>query len=120
MAGTTLDDVVVPTFTQGLKTLDHIITKAEEYAKSKGLDANEVFPGARLIEDQNPLTFQVQNATKIVKITLDRLTGVPSQPFEDRENTIEDLHKRIGLALELLKKITPGSYAQQETKEIDL
>jgi hypothetical protein len=93
MSGTTLDDVVVPTFTKGLKTLDHILTKAEECAKEKGIDANAVFPAARLIEDQNPLTFQVQNVTKTVKVTLGRLTGVQSRPFEDKRR-----HSKISIS----------------------
>jgi hypothetical protein len=119
MSGTTLDDVVIPLLTKGLKTFDHIITKAEEYAKAKGIDANS-FLEARLIDDQNPLVFQLQNATKTVKITLGRLTGVQSAPFEDKEKTIEDLHKRIHEALELLKSVKPGAFKAQEEEQIDL
>jgi len=119
MSGTTLDDVVIPLFTKGLKTFDHIITKAEEYAKAKGIDANS-FLEARLIDDQNPLVFQLQNATKTVKVTLGRLTGVQSAPFEDKENTVEDLHKRLNEALELLKSVKPGAFKAQEEEQIDL
>jgi hypothetical protein len=120
MSGTTLDDVVIPFFTKGLKTFDHILTKAEEYAKTKGLDANTAFFEARLIADQNPLVFQVQNATKTVKATLGRLTGVQSAPFEDKEKNFDDLHKRIQEALELLKSVKPGAYKAQEEQQIDL
>jgi hypothetical protein len=120
MSGTILDDVVVPTFTNGLKTLDHIITKAEEYAKAKGIDADAVFPGARLIEDQNPFIFQVQNATKTVKVTLGRLTGVDSTPFEDNQVTIADLHKRVQEAIELLSSVEKGAFKAQEAKEVDV
>lgn len=120
MSNTTLDDVVIPLFINGLKTLDHILDKAEEYAKLKGVDANAIFPAARLIEDQNPLTFQVQNATKTVKVTLGRLTGVQSEAFEDKEKTIEDLHKRIREALKLLNAIEPGSFRAQEEEEVEV
>jgi hypothetical protein len=120
MATSILDDIAVPTFTNGLKTLDHILTKAEEYAKTKGLDANAVFAGARLIEDQNPLTFQVQNATKTVKTTLGRLTGVQYEPFVESEKTFEDLHKRIQDTLDLLQSIKPGAYAKKEEEQVDM
>jgi hypothetical protein len=113
---TTLEEVVIPLFTKGLKTLDHILTKAESYAQEKDLDANAIFPSARLIEDQNPLTFQIQNATKTVKTTLGRLTGSQPVPFEDKEKTIEDLHARIRETLELLK----GPFEAKEDELVDV
>lgn len=113
-----LDEVAIPQFIGGLKTLDHILTKAEDYAKSKGLEAT-IFPGARLIEDQNPLTFQVQNATKTVKTTLIRY-GVNTQPFEDKESTFEDLHARIKKALDELKSVEKGAYTKNEHNIVDL
>jgi uncharacterized protein len=120
MASISLYDVVIPTLTKGLVTFDHILTKAEKYANEKGVDANAVFPGARLIEDQHPLTFQVQNATRSIKTTVDRLTGIESEPFENTETTIEDLHKRIHAALKLLKSVEPQvvNARAEETVEV--
>jgi hypothetical protein len=105
MSGIALYDVAVPTFTKGLKTFDHILRKAEAFARENGDDPNAVFAEARLIEDQLPLIFQVQNATRTVRINVDRLTGVESKPFEDTEKTFEDLHARIQAARELLATI---------------
>jgi hypothetical protein len=119
MSGTILYDVVIPTFTKGLKTLDHILTKAEEYSKVQGLDVNALVQ-ARLIEDQLPFIFQVQNTTKTFNTTLGRLTGVESQPFEDKEKTFEDLHKRVQEALDLLVSVKHDAAQSQEDKEIDL
>ncbi|OAA60213.1 helix-turn-helix-domain containing protein type [Niveomyces insectorum RCEF 264] len=100
-------DVAVPVLTRGLQTLDHVLHKAEAYAKEKGLEVDAVFPQARLIEDQNPLVFQVQNATKTVRNYVNHLTGQEVAAFEDNEKTFADLHARIQVALELLKKVTP-------------
>ena len=100
MSQISIYDVVIPTFTGGLKTLDHILTKAQEFAKEKGLDADAVYPTARLIDDQLPLIFQVQNATRTVKTSIDRLTGRDSAPFENTEKTFDDLHARVRAALE--------------------
>ena len=108
MSGITLYDVAVPTFTKGLKTLGHILDKAEEFAAEEGLDANAVFPSARLIEDQKPLVFQFQNATKTIRANVDRLTGVETTPFENTETTFEDIRARLDATLELLKTVEPS------------
>lgn len=55
MSQPSLYDFVVPTIRHGLKTFEHILSRAESHAVEKGLDANSVFPEARLIDDQKPL-----------------------------------------------------------------
>ncbi|KAF7563565.1 hypothetical protein G7046_g586 [Stylonectria norvegica] len=120
MSGTSLYDLIVPTFTQGLETFDRILTKAEEYAKEKGLDADKEFPQARLVADQLPLAFQVQNATKAVQASIGRLTGVEPTFFENNEKTIEDLHKRIQKTLEELKAVKPEDVNSREEVETEI
>ncbi|RFU29835.1 hypothetical protein B7463_g6508, partial [Scytalidium lignicola] len=119
MASVSIYDVIIPTFTKGLKTLDHILTKAEQFAKEKGLDVNTAFFDARIVEDQNPLVFQIQNATKTVKVTLSRL-GIASQAFVDKEKTFADLHSRIQEALNLLQSVDPAVVNARADEEIDL
>ncbi|KAK1708572.1 hypothetical protein BDP67DRAFT_410725 [Colletotrichum lupini] len=116
MASVTVYDAVIPTFTKGLKTFDHILTKAEEHAKANNVDVN-TYPEARLVEDQLPLTFQVQNATKTVKTNISRLTGVELEPYENTEKTIADLHKRIKDALELLSKVDAAMLTPRLTRK---
>ncbi|KAM5344367.1 hypothetical protein ACJ41O_012904 [Fusarium nematophilum] len=120
MAGTSLYDVFIPTFTQGLQAFDHILTKAEEHAKEKGLNADDVFPQARLVEDQLPLAFQVQNATKAVQASLGRLTGVEPTFFENNEKTVADLHARIQKTLDLVKAVKPEDVNGREDVVVDL
>ncbi|CAJ0554705.1 Ff.00g132180.m01.CDS01 [Fusarium sp. VM40] len=117
---TSLYDLIIPTFEQGLQTFDHVLSQAEKYAKDQGLNADDVFPQARLVDDQLPLTFQVQNATKIVQVTIGRLTGVEPTPFEDNEKTIADLHARIQKTLELIKSIKPEDVNAREDTKIEL
>ncbi|GJC87144.1 hypothetical protein ColLi_09982 [Colletotrichum liriopes] len=119
MSSLTVYDAVIPVFTKGLKTFDHILNKAEEHAKANNVDAN-TYPEARLVEDQLPLTFQVQNATKTVKTNIARLTGVELEPFENKEKTIEDLHKRIQEALDLLSKVDAAAVNAKADNEVDL
>ncbi|KAJ4175863.1 hypothetical protein NW767_015642 [Fusarium falciforme] len=120
MPGTSLYDLTIPTFTEGLQTFDHVLTKAEEYAKEKNLNVDEVFLQARLIEDQLPLTFQVQNISKVVQATVSYLTGVKPALFENDEKTVVDLHKRIQKTLDLLKTVKPEDVNSREDALVDL
>ncbi|KAF4468810.1 helix-turn-helix-domain containing type [Fusarium albosuccineum] len=120
MPGTSLYDLIIPTFTKGLQTYDHILGKAEEFAKEKGLNADEVFPQARLVEDQLPLTFQVQNTTKAIQTTVGRLTGVEPTFFENNEKTIAELRQRIQKTLDLLKTVKPEDVNSREDTLIEL
>ncbi|VTT68412.1 unnamed protein product [Fusarium fujikuroi] len=117
---TSLYDLIIPTFIKGLQTFDHVLTKAEQYAKEKGLNADEVFPQARLVDDQLPLVFQVQTATKAVQTTIGRLTGVEPTFFEDNEKTIADLHARIQKALEAVKSVKPEDVNSREDVKVEL
>ncbi|KAK3379688.1 helix-turn-helix-domain-containing protein type [Lasiosphaeria ovina] len=103
-------DVAVPTFTNGLRALAHILRQAEAFAEREGLDVDSAFAQARLVADQNPLIFQVQNATKTVRANVDRLAagGAASEPFADTEQTFADLHARIRAALDLVRGVEPA------------
>jgi uncharacterized protein len=116
----TLYDATIPTFVKGLKAFQHILTKAEEFAEEKGLEANSIFPEARLIDDQLPFTFQVQNATRTVLVNLGRLTGVEPTPFENKEKTIQELHKRIRDTLDLLAAVDASQVNSRGEKLVDL
>ncbi|KAJ5019936.1 hypothetical protein K4K57_007844 [Colletotrichum sp. SAR 10_99] len=119
MATVSVYDATIPTFTKGLKTFQHILTKAEEYAKANGVDVN-TYAEARIIEDQLPLTFQVQNATKTVKTNIGRLTGVELEPFENKEKTFADLHARIKETLDLLSKVDAATVNAKASSEVEL
>ncbi|KAF5635914.1 hypothetical protein F52700_5227 [Fusarium sp. NRRL 52700] len=117
---TSLYDLIIPSFIKGLQTFDHVLTQAEKYAKEKGFNADEVFPQARLIDDQKPLVFQVQTATRAVQTTIGRLTGVEPIFFEDNEKTIADLHARIQRALEAVKNVKPEDVNSREDVKVEL
>lgn len=119
MDSPTTYDVVITTFQKGLKAYNHILTKAEEYAKEKGIDANTELFNARLIADQNPLVFQIQNATKVVKVTLGRL-GYANEAFVDKEHNFDDLHRRINETLELLSTVDPKVVNAAGEKELEM
>lgn len=119
MAGLSLYDTVVPTLVKGLTSFDHVLTQAEKFAKEKGQDADS-FVQARLVEDQLPLAFQVQNATKAVQVAIGRLTGAEPAFFENNEKTIADLHKRIQKTLDELKAVDAAAVNARAGTEVDL
>lgn len=114
-----LYDTLVPTLLKGLASFDHVLAQAEKFAQEKGQDA-ETFVQARLIEDQLPLSFQVQNASKAVQVAIGRLTGVEPAFFENTEKTIADLHARIQKTVEALKAVDAATVNARAGTEIDL
>lgn len=113
-------DFVVPIFIKGLTTYDHILSKAEAYAKEKSVDVDATFFEARLVDDQLPLNFQVQNTAKIAQINLGRLTGQEITPFEADEKTVAGLRKVVQKTLELLKSADASKAAGREESTVDL
>lgn len=114
-----LYDTFVPTLIRGLGTFEHILNQAEVYAKEKGEDVNS-YVEARLIPDQLPLAFQVQNATKAAQVAIGRLTGTEPALFENNEKTIADLKVRIQKTLEQLKAIDAATVNPRAGQQVDL
>ncbi|KAK3322931.1 hypothetical protein B0H66DRAFT_555517 [Apodospora peruviana] len=109
MSNLTLSELVIETFTKGLGSLTQILQKAEEHAKATGIDADAVYPSARLVDDMLPLTFQVQIATRTVLKVLTRLQGGDATiDWEDDEKTFADLYKRIDKAREVILSADKG------------
>lgn len=113
-------ELIAPLFLSGLETYDHVLAQAEVYAKEKGLDVDATFFEARLIEDQLPLKFQVQNTTSLVQINLGRLIGEDITPFEKDEKTVADLRKRVQKTIDFVKTFDASKAAAKEASEVDV
>ncbi|KAK3358223.1 hypothetical protein B0T25DRAFT_477412 [Lasiosphaeria hispida] len=120
MATITLSDHVISTFTNGLATLSHVLRVAEAHAAANGLDADAEYLQARLVADQLPLTFQVQNATVTVRKNIARLTGAADVAWADDEKTFADLHARIAKALDVLKSADAAAIDARAEEEVEL
>ncbi len=119
MSGLTFYEVSIPTFTKGLHTLQAILAKAEAYAKSKGLDADE-YAEAALCEGMKPLNFQVQVVSNTVKKAVWRLTGDEIESWDDDEDTMAQLNARIQKTLDLLKTVDPKQLDGKEDDNVEL
>lgn len=113
-------ETVVPLFIGGLQTYDHILAQAEAFAKEKGVDVDETFFEARLIDDMLPLKFQVQNTSSLVQINVGRLIGEDVTPFDKDEKTIADLRKRVQKTLEWVKSVEAAKAAGKEDSSVQL
>lgn len=100
-----LSTLVLTTFSKGLSTLTHLLRVAESHAAANGIDPNTEYLPARLIEDMRPLSFQIQNATKHVRVVLARLTGEEFEAWEDSEKTFGEFYERIDKARGVLERV---------------
>ncbi|KAK4163860.1 hypothetical protein QBC43DRAFT_318838 [Cladorrhinum sp. PSN259] len=116
----TLSSITLTTFSSGLDTLTHILKKAQEHAASQSVDADATFPSARLIEDQLPLTFQVQTTTSTVRKILARLQGQEDQPWEDKETTFAELFARIEKTKKLVAEADKAKIDERADVEVEL
>ncbi len=102
MSAVNLYDFTIPIFIRALTNLDACLKKGEEWAKEKGMSADELCD-SRLIEDMRPLAFQIQVASNTAKNTVVRVAGTTAVPMDDNETTMAQLHERIQKTLEVLK-----------------
>jgi hypothetical protein len=118
MGSITLYDLPVQAFIKHLQIMSHLLSKAAEFAKEKGIDATEV-PGWKLADDMKPLSFQIQTAANTAKNTLSRI-GVELPAVPDEEKTIEELQKRMADTVALLEKVDRAAVEGQEDKQVQV
>lgn len=102
-----------------LKALDGVLTKAETYAKEKGLPESALLD-AKLIDDMFPMKKQVQVATDNAKGAAARLGGLEVPVFADDEQSFADLHARIAKTLAFLDTVKEESFADAANRRITL
>lgn len=85
---------IIRQFDFTLGNLDAVLTKAEQYAVTRGFAA-ENFLSARLSPDMLPFVKQIQIACDGCKIAAARVADVAPPTFADTESTFAQLHERI-------------------------
>lgn len=94
------------------KMLGQLITwldKAEAHAKAKSFDVN-AFVKTRLVVDQLPLSFQIQNACDTAKLAASRMTGKEAPAHPDTEKTVDELRARVKSVIAFLETISEKDY----------
>jgi len=101
-------DAFVPPVTHMLGSYSGFLTKAENYAKEKGIDPKSY------------LTKQVQIATDNAKGAAARLTGTEAPKYEDNETSFDDLRARLRKTISYMREIDPKAFVGAEDRKIEL
>jgi hypothetical protein len=107
----------IPVFKQMLTSLQEILSKTEAHANEKKIDPN-VFLQARLFPDMFPLIRQVQIAADFGKGVSARLAGIDVPAYEDNEQNLADLQRRISKTLGFIDSLTAAQIDGSEEREI--
>ena len=107
----------VPRLVNMLTNLSAILEKSQTHIAAKKLDAT-AFTNFRLFPDMLNLTRQVQIATDTAKGVVARLAGEDIPAYEDNEQTIADLQKRIAKTISFIEGFTPQQIDGTEDKVI--
>jgi len=112
-----IHEILVPSATRFLASLDKILDKAADFAKRKEIDA-AVLLNSRLAPDMFPFTRQVQIACDMIKGGAARLSGTEIPKFEDNEATIAELKARVKKTLDFVSGIPAEKFAGGEKRDI--
>jgi hypothetical protein len=114
-----LYDVSVPLFIRALRNLDAIIDKGAAWYVEQGKPESEL-TGARLIEDMQPFTYQIQRVSDTAKGLAVRVGGVANEAFADEEQTVAELKARIAKTIAFLEAAPREGFEGKEEAQIEL
>jgi hypothetical protein len=112
-----MHDISTGTFVPMLRSLSQILEKAAQQAGDKKIDL-AALPNARLAPDMYPLTKQVQIACDHAKNATARLIGQEPPRFEDDDQTIDELKRRIAKTIEYVQKVPSATFDGAEGRPI--
>jgi len=110
---------VIVQCTQSLKTLEHYLDKAEQYAADRGFDV-AVLMSSRLAPDQRNFIYQIQSACDYVKAGAGWLSGQRPPKHEDVEQTINELRERIRKTVAFAESVEVDEFAGASEREVSV
>jgi uncharacterized protein len=109
----------IPVFVRGLRVLSALIDKAAAHALEAAIDPATLID-ARLAPDMMTLAGQVQRASDTSKLSVERLSGLPSPRLADDERTFDELRLRIARTIAYLDGVDAASMQGSETRTVEL
>jgi hypothetical protein len=103
----------VDLFSRQLGTLDHLLTKGAEFARSHG-QPEESFLDWRLIDDMNPLRFQAMVVCNFSRQWPARAAGLPVPADISAELDLAGFRAAIAEAKAYLASLTPEQFAGRD------
>jgi hypothetical protein len=103
----------VDLYSRLLSTLEHILKKGEDFAKTKGVSGDEMLDW-RLIDDMQPLRFQLMVVTNFSKAWPSRVIGLPVPEEIADSLTLAQFRAEIAKAKAWLKDLKPEQFKGRE------
>ena len=107
----------VTTFSRALANLQSVLEKAKAHALDHKIE-EAVYVNARLYPDMLPLSRQVQIATDIARGATARLSGVEPPPYEDKEQTFDDLIARVQRTIDYMRTLDAAAFDDAAARSI--
>ena len=111
--------IAIETFVPMLRSLSQVLDKGAQHASAKKFDS-AVLVNARLAPDMFPLVKQVQIACDQAKNSTARLMGQEPPPFEDNEQTLDELKARIARTIDYLQSARATAFEGADDRDIKL
>ena len=100
-----------------LASADHLLTKGEAYAREKGIDPETILTW-RLIDDMEPLSFQIMVVCNFAKQWPARAADLPVPADIGRDLNLAGFRTEIVTARAWLKALAPEHFTGREDVEI--
>jgi hypothetical protein len=113
-----LYDTTIPGLIRTLKKLSGILSKGTTFAAEQSLPETDL-TSARLAPDMYPLATQVLTATNAAKLLAVRVANIPNEPWEDTEQTFEELQARITKTVAFLERVKREDFEGAEEREFE-
>ncbi|MEE4300653.1 MAG: DUF1993 domain-containing protein [Pseudomonadales bacterium] len=106
----------VDTFSRALDTIDHVLKKGEEFAAAEGVDPESMLDW-RLVEDMNPLRFQLAIVVNFSRSWISLGAGVEAPAAIEDSLDLAGFHGAIAEAKAFLAGLTPEQFAGRDELE---
>lgn len=116
----TFYELTIVSLLRSLNKLDDLISKAEAYVEQDPEIHEATMVQARLFPNMRPFVFQIRVATDTAKGAAARLTGSELPSWPDDEETLAQLHERVGKAISFLSGFKAEDFDGAESRTIEL
>lgn len=106
-------------FDRQVGTLDHLLTKGAEFAKSQG-QSEEAFLDWRLIDDMNPFRFQAMVICNFVRLWPARVAGLPLPAEIEDSLDLAGFRAAVADAKAYLAALKPEQFAGRDDVPLEV
>ena len=103
----------VDMYSRVLEVAAHILAKGDEFAKARGVTDAQLLDW-RLVDDMNPLSFQLTLVCDFSRQWLARAAGIDVPAGVSGCNTVADFQREIAAASAYVQAITPAQFAGRD------